>query len=282
MAIYRFVAGHPDFPGIVSYSPLDSIICPEKPFGDVSAEEYLEFARKDLARGDCQGFVNGLGNAKRCLHYQTDRLLYRYGLRSATLGWHFPRKVEVLQSLGMVPGTLLRLYNSERNAMEHDYAAPTEDLVRGSTDLCELFLLATERYLKRTPARVRLVREGEDRDLVAQLEPGSDRIQLFEVHGSTAEDTRHGRIYKGEVLELAGQGGVSRDLWIEALPDEDLELQLETMDDWLPMARLFSDAAHETATLPGYPDEEMLIIQHAVSWTEAKEAFSAAVGQRPE
>jgi len=282
VAIYRFVQGHADFPGIVSYSPLDYIICPDRPFGEVSAEEYLEFGRNDLQPGDRRGLVNALGNAKRCFHYQTDRLLYRYGLRSATLSCRFPQKVDLLQSLRMVSGALLRMFNSERNAMEHDYAAPAEDLVQGSIDLCELFLLATERYLRRTPARVRLVREGQDRDLVAQLEPGSDRIQLFEVHGSTAEDTDHGRIYKGEVLELAGDGGVSRGLWIEALPDEDLALRLESKDDWLPVLRLFSDAANEASGLPRYPEEEMLIIQHAVSWDEAKQAFAAAVGRKPE
>jgi hypothetical protein len=282
MAIHRFVEGHPDFPGIVSYSPLDIIICPEKPFGDVSAEEYLEFARNDLERGGRQGLVNALGNTKRCFHYQTDRLLYRYGLRNATLACHFPQKVDVLRTLHMVSGALLRMFNSERNAMEHDYATPTKDLVEGSADLCELFLLATERYLRRTPARIRLVREGEDRDLVAQLEPGADRIQLFQVHGTTAEDTSHGRIYKGEVLDLFGQGGVAEGLWIGALPEEDLALVSESQDDWLPVLRLFSDAAQETGALPRYPEGEMLIIQHTVPWSEAMEAFSAAVDRKPE
>ncbi|HUW94769.1 MAG TPA: hypothetical protein VMW58_03210 [Anaerolineae bacterium] len=282
MAMYRFVGGHPDFAGIISYSPLDIMICPEKPFGDVSAEDYLEFAREDLERGGPRGLVNALGNAKRCFHYQTDRLLYRYGLRNATAGCNFPQKVDVLRSLHMVSGALLRMFNSERNAMEHDYAAPTEDLVQGSADLCELFLLATERYLRRTPARIRFVREGKDRDLVAQLEPGADRIQLFQVHGTTAEDTEHGRIYTGNVLELFGEGRVAEGLWIEALPEEDLHLASESEGDWLPLLRLFSDAAQETGALPRYPEEEMLIIQHAVPWSEAMQAFSAAVDRKPE
>lgn len=278
MALYRFVQGDPDFPGIVSYSPLDSMICPEKPFGDVSAEEYLEFARRDLERGGRGGLVNALGNAKRCFHYQTDRLLYRFGLRDATIRSTFPPKIDLLRDLGMVSGTLLRLFNRERNAMEHNYTSPTEEVVQGSTDLCELFLLATERYLTRTPARIRLVREAEDRDLVAQLEPGRDRIQMFAVHGSTAEETEHGRIYKGAVLDLFGEGRVAHGLSIEALPHEDVVLVLDSKQEWLPLLRLFSDAAHETRAHPRHPSQDMVLIQHAIPWAEAKEAFSAATG----
>ena len=84
MARFYFPINEKGFENIVSFSPLDIIICPRKPFGNVSAEEYLEFAKSDLKHGNKAGLVNALSNAKRCFHYQVDRLLYRYALREAS------------------------------------------------------------------------------------------------------------------------------------------------------------------------------------------------------
>jgi hypothetical protein len=142
-----FPEGNPDFEGVISYSPMHRIVCQEKPFGDVSAEEYLTFTRDDLSRDDRAGLVNSLGNAKRCFHCHVDRLLYRFGLRDATDSLHFPRKIDLLNELRIVSGTLHRVFNRERNAVEHDYVAPTPEIDEGSVDLCELLLLATERFL---------------------------------------------------------------------------------------------------------------------------------------
>jgi hypothetical protein len=128
-----------EFETISCFSQLDSFICAKKPFGDVTAEEYFEFAKAARLRGDKAGLVDALSNAKRCFHYQVDRLLYRYGLRKATISMSFPDKVRLLSELKIIPGTLLRLFNKERNAMEHEYTSPTEDTVDGSIDLCELF-----------------------------------------------------------------------------------------------------------------------------------------------
>lgn len=274
MSIYYFPKDDPDFAGVVSFSPVDTIVCPQKPFGDVSAEEYLEFARGDLAQRHRRGLVNALGNAKRCFHYHADRLLYRFGLRDATLESHFPSKIDLLRDLHVVSGTLLRVFNRERNAMEHDYSAPTQEVVEGSIDLCELFLLATECYLRRTPARMRVVLADDERDLILLLEPGANCIQKFVVHGSTLEETQHGKKYKERLFKLR-EDNLSDGLSIEARPNEDIPLRLETREGWLSILRMFSAAARESHRFPQHPDEPMAIIQHAVPWRVTKEVFKA-------
>jgi hypothetical protein len=85
-----------------------------KPFEDVTVEEYFEFAKAARLREDKAGLVDALSNAKRCFYYQVDRLLYRYGLRKATISMAFADKVHLFY---LNSHTLLRLFNKERNAM---------------------------------------------------------------------------------------------------------------------------------------------------------------------
>jgi len=78
MTTFHFPINEDGFENIVSYSSKDTIICQQKPFGSISAEEYLNYARIDVKDGSKNGLINSLSNAKRCFHYIVDRLLYRY------------------------------------------------------------------------------------------------------------------------------------------------------------------------------------------------------------
>ncbi len=173
MAMFVFFHNEPRLENVVSCSPLDTISCPDKPFGDHSAEEFLDFARKDLLQGAPRGLVNALGNAKRAFHYQSERLLYRYGLRSAFAKEDFPRKVALLEEVGILSGTLLRAFNGERNTMEDEFALPSNEIAAGVIDLCELQLLATERFIRETPGRLRVKCRDDKGDLVLLVEPGT-------------------------------------------------------------------------------------------------------------
>jgi hypothetical protein len=242
MGWYFFPKDDPDFKWVISISPLYWIACPEKPYREMSAEEYLAFAREDLSHGGQRGLVNALGNAKRCFHYQTDRLLYRFGLQDATSRSRFPDKLALLRDLNIVSGTLLRVFNRERNAMEHEYIAPTQEVVEGSIDLCELFLGATERYLNGTPGRLRVVLADDKRDLIFQLEPGCNRVEKFVVLGSTPEETEHGTIYKEPLFAPGGEKLVDG-LSVEPLIDEDIPLTRKTRTTWLQILLMFSATA---------------------------------------
>lgn len=273
MAVYYFPKDDHDFTGIVSYSPLDRIRCQEKPFGDVSAEEYLKFAKEDLSRKSRAGLVNALSNAKRCFHYHTDRLLFRFGLREATTKSRFPAKIDLLHDLKIVSGTLLRGFNRERNAMEHDYSAPTDEVAESSIDLCELFLLATERYLCQTPATLRIVMENDERDLMFQLEPGGNSIKNFHIIGTTLQETDNGKIYREPLFKL-GTEELTEGISIQPLPGEDIPLRMGNKQQWLHILQMFSAAAHEGRE-PQYPNEPLAIIQHTVPWELVKKAFQA-------
>lgn len=273
MAVYYFPEDDPDFPGVISYSPIDNMVCPEKPFGDVSAEEFLAFARDDLARGDRAGLVNALGNAKRSFHYHTERLLYRFGLRDATELSAFPMKTELLRDLRIVSGTLLRVFNRERNAMEHDYVVPTAEIAEGSIDLCELYLLATERFLTETPARLRVVMAGDERGLIFLLEPGSSSVTKFRVVGSKMKEEDYGKVYEPRLYKLASDE-LTVGLSIEPLPSEEVQLTSEKKQAWLGLLRMFSAAAREKRHRQ-HPEEPLVIIQHAVPWEDVKSVFQA-------
>jgi hypothetical protein len=84
---------------ISRFSELDNVVYAKKPFEDIIVEEYFEFAKAARSREDKAGLVDALSNAKRCFHYQVDRLLYRCGLQKATISMAFPDKGRLLSEL---------------------------------------------------------------------------------------------------------------------------------------------------------------------------------------
>jgi len=229
--------------GISSYSPLDAVACPAKPFGDFSSEEYLEFARDDLSQDGPSALVNSLGNAKRCFHYQTEKLLYRFCLREASATLSFPNKVELLRELRIVSGNLLTSFNRDRNVMEHGYATPSREMVEGAIDLCELYLPATERFLIEVPGRMRVVMSNDGRDLILALYPGNRQIEKSLVRGSTPEKCEHGIFYEERIFESLFDDKINKSLVVERLYNEDIPLRLDNKDNWLQILRMFTSIA---------------------------------------
>ena len=274
MSVYYFPEGDPKFANVISYSPIAFGVCPQKPFGNVSAEEFLDFAQADLKHGESSGLVNSFGNAKRCFHYQVDKLLYRFGLRSTTSKLKFPEKVNLLHDLDIISGTLVKLFNRERNLMEHEYLAPKRETVEGSIDLCELLLLATDRYLNGVPAKMRVVLKEDLRDLLFSFDPGSDCIQKFAIKGSTPEESKNGRIYKENIFQFTGNK-LTKGISIIPLPREKIELKLINKERWLPILRMFSDVARDSrGRFKCSSHEPMIIIQHTIPMKEANKIFN--------
>ena len=273
MTRYHFPINEKEFETVVSFSPLDNIICQRKPFGDVTAEEYFEFAKSDLKSGDKSGLVNALSNAKRCFHYQIDRLLYRYALRKAFSKLDFPQKLEVLSELYIIPGTLLRVFNRERNAMEHNYTAPSREIVEGSIDLCDLLLLATERFIQNTPGRMRVKFRNDDRDIIILLELGADKIQFFEVLGTELEDGPNGKYYGGIISKFGADNELEEGITINRIANNDIKISLSNKDEWIHILRLFSAAARDPSGFLTLPNEPMAAIQHFLPWKKLKETI---------
>jgi hypothetical protein len=262
----------PEFKSITCCSPLDNIICNRKPFGEVSAEDYFEYAKTDLGRGERSGLIDAFSNAKRCFHYQVDRLLYRYALRDATREFNFPSKVSLLSELNVLPSTLLRIYNRERNAMEHEYAAPSQDTVSASVELCDLMFLASQRFLCNTPGRLRIKFKNDERDLIALLEPGENKIQFFEVTGSKFEEHPRGKYYWGAIFDF--ENNPLQNITIKRIETDDICLDISNKDKWIIILKLFSSIARDPEESLRLPEEPMATMHHSVPWRVLKEAFT--------
>jgi hypothetical protein len=272
-----------EFRFVESYIVIDKITCDPKPFGDLSAENYFEFAKSALARGDKASLVDALSNAKRCFDYQVNRLLYRYGLMSATTRRDFPSKVKLLSKLNIIPSTLLQIYNKERNQMEHEFITPDKEAAEGAIDLCDLLFLATERYLKDTPARIRIKLRNDDRDLMFLLEPGGTRIEFYQIFGSEIVEVQAGKFY-GTSLHIPKE---TRDSWlndelkITRLQVEDIELKPENETKWLPYIRLISAQVRDRRETNVAPSETMVTVSTTVLWEAVKSSFEKAWQKGP-
>ena len=98
---------------------------------EVTAEQYLQFAARDLEDESDRGAVNGIGNAKRALHQTVDALLQAYGLLARNRRASFPQKLELIDKAGLFSLAILNTLNLERNAVEHEYRVPTHARCRG-------------------------------------------------------------------------------------------------------------------------------------------------------
>src|SRR5579859_7945105 len=112
---------------------------------DVTAEEYLQFAARDLEDESERGAVNALGNVKRALHQTVDSLLQGYGLLARNARLPFPRKLELIDAAGLFSLSILKTLNDERNLVEHRYRLPAHARVQEALDVVRLWLLATRR-----------------------------------------------------------------------------------------------------------------------------------------
>jgi hypothetical protein len=71
---------------------------------DVTHEQYLQFAARDLEDESERGAVNALGSIKRALHQTVDSLLQGYGLLARNRRLSFPKKLELIDAAGLWHG----------------------------------------------------------------------------------------------------------------------------------------------------------------------------------
>ena len=114
---------------------------------EISPYEYIQFAQKDIEGTDKRSIINALSNAKRGLECQLDSLMLAFNLENVAARWSVPRKLEVLQELGVIAPRILTKINRHRNEMEHDYVCPKHDVVGDFVDVAALFVHATNVYI---------------------------------------------------------------------------------------------------------------------------------------
>lgn len=159
---------------------------PDMKFFEIEAEDFLEFAKKDSEGQDLRSCVNALGNVKRAIECRIDSILCVYCLhkKSEKEGWDFPKKIEIVEQLGIVAPSILKRINKKRNELEHRYVKPTSEEVADGRDVAKLFLAYTEALVtkpitsfgKMDDYEIKLDREKGYAMLIDYKEKTSERI----------------------------------------------------------------------------------------------------------
>ena len=112
---------------------------------DISPEQFLEFAKKDIENSGKHALVNALSNSKRAIDCQVDKILHCFGINAKRQ--NFPAKLELLQELGVVAPRIVGKVVQERNYLEHEYKCPKKGQVKDFIDITTLFLEASSATL---------------------------------------------------------------------------------------------------------------------------------------
>jgi hypothetical protein len=114
---------------------------------DNSPDEFLKFAEYDSTAEYDHHLVNSLSNSKRAIDSQLDSLLIAFGLSKRAKNWHFPEKINYLNSIGIISPRILNKINKKRNLLEHEYKNPNKEEVEDALDVAQLFVAYTNKYL---------------------------------------------------------------------------------------------------------------------------------------
>lgn len=127
---------------------------------DISPDEFIGFAKMDIAQGDKHGLVNAMSNAKRAIECQADVTLDSLAgveLKRRNL----PHKLQLLQEMGVVAPRILERVNSLRNLLEHEYELPEKAKAEEAVDIAELFVAACLKPLRAFPETMYIATEEE-------------------------------------------------------------------------------------------------------------------------
>ncbi|EHV9723942.1 hypothetical protein HYO48_22190 [Vibrio parahaemolyticus] len=129
---------------------------------EVNPNEYISFAKRDFREGSKRGLINSLGNSKRAIDCQIDRIFRAMGYDpkkypknlnefSEFFGdedtANLPAKLKVIVGFGIAPCGLVSEIRTLRNKIEHDFIVPSSTEVQRAFETAELFVAATERKL---------------------------------------------------------------------------------------------------------------------------------------
>lgn len=105
---------------------------------EVDPYDFLMLAEEDWERGGAAAELNAITNAKRAIVAQMDQALLSFGYPATR--WNIPKKIDVLNSLGLVAPRILRRVSSNRNLLEHEYRRPSANDIEDAIDLAALFV----------------------------------------------------------------------------------------------------------------------------------------------
>src|SRR5712692_1468919 len=204
---------------------------------DVTAEQYLQFAARDLEDGSERGAVNALGNIKRALHQTVDTLLQGYGLLARNRRLSFPRKLELIDAAGLFSLSILNTLNDERNLVEHDYRLPTHARAREALDVVRLWLLATRRLSEFVVYESLAGWRADQKRGRVQLNPALGLLEFFKVTGPSRVDELDGKTYTLLLQIRMTGGGLVEGVEIDPKPFWSVALGYKNRAEWQPLLR---------------------------------------------
>ena len=201
----------------------------------VTADDYLAYAKSDLGVHGDQGQINALGNAKRSLHLMIDTLLQNYGMLAKNSKARFPEKLALLDDVGLISLNVFRKLNVERNLAEHEYTVPSRDQVEDFVDVCHLLRLAMERLGESILWRAAAgLREGHEHVLLA-LEPAQGRLDIYELIKPRLHESRE----LGSPIEYVStrldQGERYPNATVGTDPMRSIALARSSRAEWVPL-----------------------------------------------
>ena len=116
----------------------------------ISPAEFLKFAEDDLQRGDKQGLVNALTNARRAIDSQIDKVFGCFGLKKPR---NFPQKIIILNDMGLIAPRIINKLSALRNKLEHEYKLPETEQIEDVVDIANLFVFALDSILYTFPGQ---------------------------------------------------------------------------------------------------------------------------------
>jgi hypothetical protein len=144
------------------------ICCPSGGFGtlyyefDMSARNFLKFAKQDLQEEGTKGLINALSNSKRAIDCQIDQTLHSLGVDYSKLpkslepvaayfkdAENAPYKLKIMRALNLAPTSIISKVRTLRNKLEHYYEVPTIEEVKESIDIADLFIRSVGEKLKK-------------------------------------------------------------------------------------------------------------------------------------
>lgn len=244
---------------------------------------YLEFAIADLADGSTRGLVNAFGNAKRALHLTIDTLLHQYGLFTHFRKANFPEKLRLLDSIGVLPITIMENLNVERNLLEHEYTTPSQKRVAEAVDVTKLLLLATEKLLEATPYEAVLGWKNPKLHLVLQLEPSQGALNFYVLRAKGKFSKINGiSCFRGTLRTLT-TNALSSGIHISKTPWKIITLNKADSNEWKPIISELVNVQRRQRSRETIVDHAEGVVTTAISfplpalesssWTEIMDKF---------
>jgi hypothetical protein len=113
----------------------------------LNARDFLNFAVEDSATLEQErNRINCLGNCKRAIDAQVDRLIGSLGFfpLARRQRWDIPRKMKFISQSRVVAPRILQNVTGLRNRLEHEFASPSKQQVEDALDVATLFISYAE------------------------------------------------------------------------------------------------------------------------------------------